>query len=169
MSANALKQQTQSVKRLAMHSTVACAAQATTYGKCIVASYTDVTKDIGGALPPGGLLICLPVRINMPMLGKGHGPWFGNGITVSVRGGGGGGARGWRIWFRMELKRKSRINGKSCPWATSIIFESVGILGETGNEPEGGRLLIDGWNRGIENGGTSSGRSMSTTPASDAA
>ncbi|KAJ6625575.1 hypothetical protein B0H10DRAFT_2001997 [Mycena sp. CBHHK59/15] len=33
------------LSRLAVHSTVTCSAQATVYGKCILATYTDVTKD----------------------------------------------------------------------------------------------------------------------------
>ena len=33
------------LKRLALHSTSTCAAQASAYGKCIVATYTDVRKD----------------------------------------------------------------------------------------------------------------------------
>jgi hypothetical protein len=33
------------LRRFAVHSTVTCAAQATVYGKCILAKYTDVTKD----------------------------------------------------------------------------------------------------------------------------
>ncbi|KIY46773.1 hypothetical protein FISHEDRAFT_31127, partial [Fistulina hepatica ATCC 64428] len=32
------------IKRLALHSTSTCAAQAAIYGKCIVKSYTDVRK-----------------------------------------------------------------------------------------------------------------------------
>ncbi|KAJ7138490.1 hypothetical protein C8R43DRAFT_865814, partial [Mycena crocata] len=32
--------------RLAVHSTATCSVQATTYGKCILATYTDVTKDV---------------------------------------------------------------------------------------------------------------------------
>ncbi|KAF8910387.1 hypothetical protein CPB85DRAFT_1221460 [Mucidula mucida] len=34
------------LRRLAVHSTTTCAAQATTYGKCILATYTDVRKDV---------------------------------------------------------------------------------------------------------------------------
>ncbi|KAK7030759.1 hypothetical protein R3P38DRAFT_2930361 [Favolaschia claudopus] len=34
------------LKRLAIHSTSTCAAQASAYGKCILATYTDVTKDV---------------------------------------------------------------------------------------------------------------------------
>ncbi|KAF8345891.1 hypothetical protein F5887DRAFT_1133133 [Amanita rubescens] len=34
------------LKRLAYHSTATCANEATTYGKCIVATYTDVKKDV---------------------------------------------------------------------------------------------------------------------------
>ncbi|KIK95173.1 hypothetical protein PAXRUDRAFT_141312 [Paxillus rubicundulus Ve08.2h10] len=33
------------LKRLALHSTTTCSAQATSYGKCILATYTDVRKD----------------------------------------------------------------------------------------------------------------------------
>lgn len=34
------------LKRLAVHSTTTCAPQAAKYGKCIVASYKDVSKDM---------------------------------------------------------------------------------------------------------------------------
>ena len=34
------------LKRLAYHSTATCSAQAAVYGKCIVATYTDVTKGV---------------------------------------------------------------------------------------------------------------------------
>ncbi|EIW82928.1 hypothetical protein CONPUDRAFT_31225, partial [Coniophora puteana RWD-64-598 SS2] len=34
------------LRRLAQHSTTTCAAQATAYGKCIVATYADVRKDM---------------------------------------------------------------------------------------------------------------------------
>ncbi|KAF9529376.1 hypothetical protein CPB83DRAFT_263317 [Crepidotus variabilis] len=34
------------LKRLALHTTSTCAAQATKYGKCIAASYLDVSKDM---------------------------------------------------------------------------------------------------------------------------
>ena len=34
------------LKRFAQHSTTTCAAQATKYGKCILNSYMDVTKDM---------------------------------------------------------------------------------------------------------------------------
>lgn len=34
------------LKRLVYHSTATCSAQAAVYGKCIVATYTDVTKDV---------------------------------------------------------------------------------------------------------------------------
>ncbi|KAJ7754356.1 hypothetical protein DFH07DRAFT_1061244 [Mycena maculata] len=34
------------LSRLALHSTAACSVQATAYGKCILAIYTDVTKDV---------------------------------------------------------------------------------------------------------------------------
>ena len=40
------KQRSQPLKRLAIHSTSTCSLQATTYAKCIVATYKDVTKDI---------------------------------------------------------------------------------------------------------------------------
>ncbi|KZT11043.1 uncharacterized protein LAESUDRAFT_644223 [Laetiporus sulphureus 93-53] len=33
------------LQRLAMHSTSTCASQASAYGKCILATYTDVKKD----------------------------------------------------------------------------------------------------------------------------
>lgn len=33
------------LRRLALHSTTTCASQASTYGKCILATYTDVKKD----------------------------------------------------------------------------------------------------------------------------
>jgi hypothetical protein len=33
------------LRRLAYHSTTTCAAQASIYGKCILASYTDLKKD----------------------------------------------------------------------------------------------------------------------------
>jgi hypothetical protein len=33
------------LRRLAQHTTVTCAAQASVYGKCIVATYSDVRKD----------------------------------------------------------------------------------------------------------------------------
>ncbi|KAH0827804.1 hypothetical protein J3R83DRAFT_3429 [Lanmaoa asiatica] len=36
---------TSPLKRLALHSTTTCSSQATAYGKCIVATYTDVRKD----------------------------------------------------------------------------------------------------------------------------
>ncbi|KAF8195766.1 hypothetical protein K438DRAFT_1586676 [Mycena galopus ATCC 62051] len=32
--------------RLAFHSTATCSVQASVYGKCILATYTDVTKDV---------------------------------------------------------------------------------------------------------------------------
>ncbi|KAJ6491395.1 hypothetical protein C8R47DRAFT_976764 [Mycena vitilis] len=32
--------------RLALHSTATCSVQATSYGKCVLATYTDVTKDV---------------------------------------------------------------------------------------------------------------------------
>ena len=34
------------LRRLALHSTTTCAAQASAYGKCILGSYTDVKKDM---------------------------------------------------------------------------------------------------------------------------
>lgn len=34
------------LRRLALHSTTTCAAEATEYGKCILASYADVRKDM---------------------------------------------------------------------------------------------------------------------------
>ncbi|KAF5317091.1 hypothetical protein D9611_003831 [Ephemerocybe angulata] len=37
------------IARLAYHSTVTCAAQASVYGKCITASYLDVSKDMCSA------------------------------------------------------------------------------------------------------------------------
>ncbi|KAF8554693.1 hypothetical protein OG21DRAFT_1484434 [Imleria badia] len=39
------QQSTTPLKRLALHSTTTCSSQATAYGKCIVAIYTDVRKD----------------------------------------------------------------------------------------------------------------------------
>ena len=33
------------LRRLALHSTTTCAASASAYGKCILATYTDVQKD----------------------------------------------------------------------------------------------------------------------------
>ncbi|KAI0745344.1 hypothetical protein C8Q76DRAFT_28092 [Earliella scabrosa] len=33
------------LRRLALHSTTTCSAAASAYGKCIVATYTDVHKD----------------------------------------------------------------------------------------------------------------------------
>jgi len=36
---------TKPLQRLAFHSTSTCASQAATYGKCILATYTDVKKD----------------------------------------------------------------------------------------------------------------------------
>ncbi|KAH7888761.1 hypothetical protein F5I97DRAFT_1803594 [Phlebopus sp. FC_14] len=33
------------LKRFALHSTITCSQQATAYGKCILATYTDVRKD----------------------------------------------------------------------------------------------------------------------------
>ncbi|KAI8993909.1 hypothetical protein BD414DRAFT_394563, partial [Trametes punicea] len=33
------------LRRLALHSTTTCAAVASAYGKCILATYTDVQKD----------------------------------------------------------------------------------------------------------------------------
>jgi len=40
------KQRSQPLKKLAIHSTSTCSLQATTYAKCIVATYKDVTRDI---------------------------------------------------------------------------------------------------------------------------
>ena len=34
------------LKRLAVHSTVTCASQATVYAKCVVKTYADVNKDV---------------------------------------------------------------------------------------------------------------------------
>ncbi|KAJ7033200.1 hypothetical protein C8F04DRAFT_1261291 [Mycena alexandri] len=34
------------LSRLALHSTATCSVQASAYGKCILATYTDVTKDV---------------------------------------------------------------------------------------------------------------------------
>ncbi|PFH51537.1 hypothetical protein AMATHDRAFT_94691, partial [Amanita thiersii Skay4041] len=34
------------LKRFALHSTTTCATEATAYGRCILATYTDVKKDI---------------------------------------------------------------------------------------------------------------------------
>ncbi|KAJ7098380.1 hypothetical protein C8R44DRAFT_642746 [Mycena epipterygia] len=34
------------LSRLALHSTATCSVQATAYGKCILGTYTDVTKDV---------------------------------------------------------------------------------------------------------------------------
>ncbi|KAF8444531.1 hypothetical protein L210DRAFT_3394880 [Boletus edulis BED1] len=42
---SAQKSTTSPLKRLALHSTTTCSSQATAYGKCIVATYTDVRKD----------------------------------------------------------------------------------------------------------------------------
>lgn len=39
-------QTTTPLKRLALHSTSTCSAQASVYGKCILATYTDIRKDI---------------------------------------------------------------------------------------------------------------------------
>lgn len=44
--AQAAKQPMRPIKRLAFHATTTCSAQATAYAKCIIATYTDVTKDI---------------------------------------------------------------------------------------------------------------------------
>ncbi|KAK7064749.1 hypothetical protein R3P38DRAFT_57087 [Favolaschia claudopus] len=33
------------LRRLAFHSTATCSVQASVYGKCILATYTDVTRD----------------------------------------------------------------------------------------------------------------------------
>lgn len=37
---------TKPLKRLAYHSTTTCANEASSYGKCIVATYTDVKKGV---------------------------------------------------------------------------------------------------------------------------
>jgi len=42
--AGAASHTTRPLKRFALHSTKTCATQATKYGKCVVASYTDVSK-----------------------------------------------------------------------------------------------------------------------------
>ncbi|RDB24992.1 hypothetical protein Hypma_007859 [Hypsizygus marmoreus] len=42
----ATSQQTTPLRQLALHSTSTCASEASVYGKCIVATYTDVKKDI---------------------------------------------------------------------------------------------------------------------------
>ncbi|KAH7913898.1 hypothetical protein BJ138DRAFT_1001269 [Hygrophoropsis aurantiaca] len=34
------------LRQLALHSTTTCSAQASAYGKCILATYTDVKKDV---------------------------------------------------------------------------------------------------------------------------
>lgn len=34
------------LRRLALHTTVTCASQASVYGKCILATYADVQKDV---------------------------------------------------------------------------------------------------------------------------
>ncbi|KAJ7510702.1 hypothetical protein B0H11DRAFT_1789786, partial [Mycena galericulata] len=34
------------LRRLALHSTATCSVHATAYGKCILATYTDVSKDV---------------------------------------------------------------------------------------------------------------------------
>ncbi|KAJ3735769.1 hypothetical protein DFJ43DRAFT_1056966 [Lentinula guzmanii] len=39
-------QTTKPLKRLAVHATTTCAEQASAYGKCILATYTDVRRDI---------------------------------------------------------------------------------------------------------------------------
>ncbi|KDQ57526.1 hypothetical protein JAAARDRAFT_35237 [Jaapia argillacea MUCL 33604] len=38
-------QKTSPLRRFALHSTTTCAPQAEVYGKCILATYTDVSKD----------------------------------------------------------------------------------------------------------------------------
>ncbi|KAF8217812.1 hypothetical protein K438DRAFT_12057 [Mycena galopus ATCC 62051] len=61
-----------SLGRLAVHSTATCSVQASVYGKCILATYTDVTKDVckdefakfakclrEAVYPPLALLFCL--------------------------------------------------------------------------------------------------------------
>ncbi|KAJ7074206.1 hypothetical protein C8F01DRAFT_950612, partial [Mycena amicta] len=37
---------TSPLRRFAAHTTTTCASQASVYGKCILASYTDVSKDM---------------------------------------------------------------------------------------------------------------------------
>ena len=46
MLAAVVKEQGKPLKRLVYHSSMTCSAQATVYGRCIVATYTDVTKDV---------------------------------------------------------------------------------------------------------------------------
>ena len=46
MLAAVAKEQGNALKRLVYHSTATCSAQAAVYGKCIVGTYTDVTKDV---------------------------------------------------------------------------------------------------------------------------
>ncbi|KAJ3758205.1 hypothetical protein EV361DRAFT_836246 [Lentinula raphanica] len=46
MFTTATAQTTKPLKRLAVHATTTCAEQASVYGKCILATYTDVRKDI---------------------------------------------------------------------------------------------------------------------------
>ena len=46
MTAQLTNQSMRPLKKLAFNSTTTCATQATVYAKCIVATYTDVTKDI---------------------------------------------------------------------------------------------------------------------------
>ncbi|KAI5116754.1 hypothetical protein M0805_008367 [Coniferiporia weirii] len=44
-SSQAASQATTPLRRLALHSTTTCGAHASTYGKCILATYTDVKRD----------------------------------------------------------------------------------------------------------------------------
>jgi len=44
-SSSATTTATKPLQRLALHSTSTCASQAAAYGKCILATYTDVKKD----------------------------------------------------------------------------------------------------------------------------
>ncbi|TDL24316.1 hypothetical protein BD410DRAFT_838339 [Rickenella mellea] len=44
--ASTITSSTSPLRRLAVHSTTTCATQASAYGKCIMATYTDVRKDV---------------------------------------------------------------------------------------------------------------------------
>ncbi|KAJ7154696.1 hypothetical protein C8R46DRAFT_441949 [Mycena filopes] len=46
MNATTATTATTPLRRLALHSTATCSVQASAYGKCILATYTDVTKDV---------------------------------------------------------------------------------------------------------------------------
>jgi len=46
MLAAVAKEQGNALKRLVYHSTATCSRPAAVYGKCIVATYTDVTKNV---------------------------------------------------------------------------------------------------------------------------